>query len=173
MLVEEWMTIRTRTVKPHDSIAHARALLEEFRINQVPVTVNLRLVGIVTDRDLRDAVNTANTATAEVSGKRAVRIEGPDTISVESVMSAKPITVRPKDLMEKAAELMRRERIGALPVVEGRTLRGILTRSDVLAAFVSAMATQTEGKGTNARKRANPKPEPPRHARRQKPRSRP
>ena len=55
MLVSEWMTQPVHTVKPQDNAYHARELLEEHRINQLPVTVGAELVGIVTDRDLRDA----------------------------------------------------------------------------------------------------------------------
>ena len=42
------------TVTPRDSVRHARGLLEKHRINQLPVVTDGRLVGIVTDRDLRD-----------------------------------------------------------------------------------------------------------------------
>lgn len=135
MRVEEWMTLEVETVKPRDSVAHARALLEERRINQLPVVVNGRLVGIVTDRDLRDAVSTATAASAEAAGARP-ELMNPDSIPVEAVMTAKAMFVRPDDPMEKAAALMRRERIGALPVVEGRALRGIVTRADILRAFI-------------------------------------
>lgn len=168
MRVEEWMSMELLTVKPRDSVAHARALLEEHRINQLPVTVNGRLVGIVTDRDLRDAVNTQRVAAAEATGKRPVTLS-PDAISVESAMTAKALTIRPGDTMEKAAALMRRERIGALPVLEGRSLRGIVTRSDVLEAFLAlaaAPAKAKKGKTGNARKGPHPKPQSGRHVRR-------
>ena len=141
MRVEEWMTMEVETVKPRDSVAHARALLEEHRINQLPVVVNGRLVGIVTDRDLRDAVSTATTASAEAVGARPKLVK-PDSIPIEAVMTAQTMCVRPGDAIEKAAALMRRERIGALPVIEGRALRGIITRSDILKAFIE-LAAQT------------------------------
>ena len=67
MRIEQWMTVNPLTVRPHDSVAHARALLKEHRINQLPVTLNGTLVGIVTDRDLRDAMG-AMYAAAEASG---------------------------------------------------------------------------------------------------------
>jgi acetoin utilization protein AcuB len=155
--VEEWMTMEMETVKPRDSVAHARALLEERRINQLPVVVNGRLVGIVTDRDLRDAVSTATTASSEAAGARP-ELVNPDSIPVEAVMSAKALFVRPDDMMEKAAALMRRERIGALPVLEGRALRGIITRSDVLKAFIELAGTRrtTVSKRAPARAPARP-----------------
>ena len=55
MEVRNWMAYPVRAVKPLDSIQHARELLVTHRVNQLPVIVDDRLVGIVTDRDLRDA----------------------------------------------------------------------------------------------------------------------
>lgn len=158
MRVEQWMTMEVETVKPRDSVAHARALLEERRINQLPVVVNGRLMGIVTDRDLRDAVSTATTASAEAAGAQPELVK-PDSIAVEAVMSAEAMCVRPGDTMEKAAALMRRERIGALPVVEGRSLRGIITRSDVLRAFIEMAGAQRKAAGgrSSAKPRAGAK----------------
>ncbi len=157
MRVEQWMTMEVTTVRPRDSVAHARALLEERRINQLPVVVNGRLAGIVTDRDLRDAVSASVVATAEATGARAERLS-PDTIPVEAVMTAKAMFVRPGDTMEKAAMLMRRERIGALPVLEGRALRGIITRSDMLRAFLELAAAQRKARSGRAGARMRPQP---------------
>ena len=53
------------------------------------------------------------------------------------VMTTNVLTLTPHDSMVDAARLMRRERIGALPIVDGNRLVGILTRSDVLDAFVA------------------------------------
>ena len=54
MSLAAWMKPALITVKPRDSARHARELMERHRINQLPVVVDDRLVGIVTDRDLRD-----------------------------------------------------------------------------------------------------------------------
>ena len=131
-----WMTSRLYTVKPRDSVAHARALLEEHRVNQLPVVRNGVLVGIVTDRDLRDAVN-AVTTSVHLSGTVEPAPQTADQIPVETVMTSHVITLAPHSTMIAAAELMRRERIGSVPVVDGQTLVGIVTRSDILQAFVS------------------------------------
>ena len=56
MKIADWMKVEVHTVKPHDSVAHARAILGEYRINQLPVVARNKLVGIVTDRDLRSAL---------------------------------------------------------------------------------------------------------------------
>ena len=136
LICERWMTMKVRTVKPLDSVAHARALLEEYRINQLPVVKDNVLVGIVTDRDLRDAVNSVTTS-AKLAGTIEPVPRTGDEIPVEAVMTRNVITLAPHSSVVSAAIVMRRERIGSLPIVEGGRLAGILTRSDVLDAFVS------------------------------------
>jgi acetoin utilization protein AcuB len=121
-------------VKPLDSIARARALMEEHRINQLPVIVDGRLVGIITDRDLRDAFPSVFESAARGRKRKAVSAD-PRAVRVEMVMSPDPTTVAAGSSMGDAARLMRRMRIGALPVVEGGRVVGMLTRSDVLEAF--------------------------------------
>jgi acetoin utilization protein AcuB len=135
VLVERWMKFAVHTVKPLDSVAHARALLEEHRINQLPVVVNGRLVGIVTDRDLRDAPRAVQIASAE-AGDKGTAPTTPEQIPVETVMTTNVLTLEPKDSLTRAASLMRQERIGAIPIVENGLLRGIITRSDILDAFL-------------------------------------
>jgi CBS domain-containing protein len=68
--------------------------------------------------------------------------------------------------MKKAAELMRRERIGALPVLQDHVVRGILTRSDVLAAFLAPGEPGKTGKRSEATKKPVRKPRSTRRARR-------
>jgi acetoin utilization protein AcuB len=130
-----WMTAKVHTIKPLDSVAHARALIEERRINQLPVVKDGVLVGIVTDRDLRDAFN-AVTTSAHAAGTIEPAPGSPEQIPVEAVMTHKAMTLTPRSSVVAAAELMRRERIGAVPIVDGHALVGIITRSDVLKAFI-------------------------------------
>ena len=166
MRVEQWMTVNPLTVMPHDSVAHARALLKEHRINQLPVTLNGRLVGIVTDRDLRDAMGPTYAA-AEASGnpspqERRAQVIAED-IAIEAV-TANAITIEPQDTMERAAVVMRRERIGALPVVHRGELRGIVTRTDVLRAYLALASYERKAKTNHAWKGPYSKPERPRYA---------
>jgi acetoin utilization protein AcuB len=146
--IEQLMKLAIHSVKPHDSVAHARAILEEHRINQLPVVVNRKLVGIVTDRDLRDAPSAVEVS-AEAAGAlpRAAAPPLPDRISVEAVMTTNVLTLSPADSMEDAARLMRRERIGAVPIVDNGALVGILTRSDILDAFVVLTEERKKEKG--------------------------
>jgi acetoin utilization protein AcuB len=135
LICGDWMTAKVQTVKPLDSVSHARALIEERRINQLPVVRNGLLVGIVTDRDLRDALN-AVTTSANAAGTVEPAPRAPEEIPVETVMTHNVITLSPHSSLVAAAELMRRQRIGSVPIVDGRELVGIITRSDILKAFV-------------------------------------
>jgi acetoin utilization protein AcuB len=122
-------------IKSHDSVARARALIEEHRINQLPVIKDGLLVGIVTDRDLRDAVSAVTTSSHPTGIVEPVP-QTADEIPVETVMTRNAITLAPHSSIVTAAELMRRERIGSVPILDGQKLRGIVTRSDILRAFV-------------------------------------
>ena len=131
--VDDWMAGVVHTVKPKTDVLHARATLENERINQLPVVVNGKLVGIITDRDLRDAFPSVF-ASARHPGDALAKI------NVEEVMTRDVFTVAPGDSVIDAARLMRKERVGAVPVVDGTALVGIITRSDLLDAL-SAMAS--------------------------------
>ena len=138
-----WMTSHLYTVKPRDSVARARAILEEHRINQLPVVKDGMLVGIVTDRDLRDAVNTVATS-AQQAGAVERAPQTADEIPVETVMTHHVIALALHSTLTNAAELMRRERIGSVPIIDGQSLVGIVTRSDILQAFVSRAIRKSE-----------------------------
>jgi acetoin utilization protein AcuB len=131
-----WMTSHLHTIKPHDSVTRARALIEEHRINQLPVVKDGLLVGIVTDRDLRDAVSTVTTS-AYLAGTVEPVPHAADEIPVEMVMTENVITLAPHSSIITAADLMRRQRIGSVPIVDGQSLVGLVARSDILQAFVS------------------------------------
>jgi acetoin utilization protein AcuB len=133
LLCQGWMTTEVRTVIPSDSVGCARALLDKYRINQLPVLREGLLVGIVTDRDLRDALS--RTTTSSKLAQTAPLT--PDKIPVEAVMTRDVITLVPHSTVVNAAVVMRRQRIGSVPIVDGGGLVGIVTRSDILDAFVS------------------------------------
>jgi len=122
-ICEHWMTTKVRTVAPTDSIEHTRACLKRYRINQMPVVARGKLLGIVTDRDIRSSLGLRGKAAAS---QRRVR----------SVMSRPAIALGCHSTLLNAADVMRQSRIGAVPIVRGETLVGIVTRSDILDAFV-------------------------------------
>lgn len=136
MNVASWMSRSVITVKPGDSARHARELMEKHRINQVPVVLDGRLVGVVTDRDLRDVFPSVFEEPEMRRVRRAKPGGDPTTVPVHDVMAPDVFCVAPEAPLADAAQLMRRERIGAVPIVSEERLVGILTRSDILDAFM-------------------------------------
>ena len=111
------------------------------RINQLPVVVNGKVVGIVTDRDLRDAYPSVFEDAWTKSGhEKRDNAPEPEKLLIESIMSGNIITIAPADSVTDAAAVLRKERVGALPVVSDGKLVGILARSDLIDALV-AIAT--------------------------------
>jgi acetoin utilization protein AcuB len=137
MEIQKWMKNPVHSVKLLDSIQHARDIMETHRVNQLAVVAGGRLIGIITDRDLRAAFPSVFDSSVLGSRKPRTFATDPKAVTVEMVMTTNVLTLTPRDSMVDAARLMRRERIGAIPDVEGNRLVGILTRSDVLDAFVA------------------------------------
>ena len=143
LLVATWMRRPVHVVHPQDTIEHARELCERNRVNQLPVLVDGELVGIVTDRDLRDAFPSIAEEAAHPAEARHVTEE----LHVEDVMTRSVVTANESDGIHVAASLMRRERIGALPVLRGGELVGILTRTDLLGALMTLTGGDTTSAG--------------------------
>lgn len=120
MVVRDCMTATVETVKPDDDVATVREVLRRRRIRQVPVVVGERVIGIVTDRDVRTVTDPVTT--------------------VDAVMTPTPATVTPDTPVEVAAATLRARKIGALPVVEDHALIGIVSESDLLGALVELCA---------------------------------
>jgi acetoin utilization protein AcuB len=139
--VRSWMKHPVVGVKPRDSAAHARVLMAQHRVNQLPVFEGPQLVGIVTDRDLRDAFPSL-AETVIRSRRRLPKDADPSAIPVERVMTHKVLTVEPDTPLDDAARLLRRKRIGAVPVVSSGRVVGIVTRSDLLEALVQLLAEE-------------------------------
>ena len=128
LLVRDWMTKTLVTLSPEASVAEALALCRERRIRHIPVLKEERLVGIVSDRDLRDASPTLG------DPERTRALQG---IRVGEVMTQEVITVDPQDFIENAAQEMYELKIESLPVVAEEELLGIVTSSDMMRALVT------------------------------------
>ena len=123
------------TIGPWDSVRRARSLLAQHRINQLPVVAGGRLVGIVAERDLR-AMSPDTTELADVLPEHEA-VPGPNHVPIETVMTRQVMVLRPQDTIEEAARLMRARRIGAIPIVDDGRVVGVITRGDVIDAFLS------------------------------------
>ncbi len=139
MVVQHRMKPNPISVSPHDSFRHAMTLIRQRGIRHLPVVEGDRLVGIVTDRDIRQASPSAATG-LEVHELTYLL----EQVKVREIMTEKVVTVSPETLIEEAARLMLRHRIGGLPVVEEGRLVGIITETDILQAFVDLMGLQQE-----------------------------
>ena len=115
------------TVSPDSSIGVAIALMREGGFRRLPVVDEGRLVGIVTDRDLRQATNSPL-----VLRERWYSDFLLEAIKVKSCMTPDPITIAPDTPVLDAARLLRQHKIGGLPVVEGGEVVGIITTTDTL-----------------------------------------
>lgn len=132
MTVANWMTKSVLTIKPHDTLKQAREVMTKHRVNQLPVVVDDKVVGIVTDRDVREAYP---------SSMRLLRgkdiDEFADSHTVEEVMTYNVITISPDASLREAAQRLRKQRFGAIPIVDHSKLVGIITRSDLLDAALA------------------------------------
>ena len=113
MLVKNWMTKTVITVDVKDSMQDAINSLKEYDIPMLPVMKKGKLVGIVTDRDLKRA-SPSHTTTLEVHELLFLISE----IKVRNIMTKDPITVPPDFTVEEAAELFFRKGISGAPVTE-------------------------------------------------------
>ena len=123
------------TIPPETPVLEARRVMQTRGIRHLLVVENGRLVGIVTDRDIR--LNMPSPATTlsvwEVNYLLA-------RLTVQETMTRTVIVVEPDGPAHEAARLMVTEKIGALPVVDGERLVGIVTETDFLRAFVDEAA---------------------------------
>src|SRR3990172_1320230 len=134
MRVGQWMTKNPVTVSPKETIVLARAIIRQRGIRRLPVMDGDRLVGIVTDRDLREAwASDANTLSTQELHYLLERIP------VRDVMSAPVVTVAPETPLENAITILQEKKIGGLPVLSDGQLVGILTETDVLRAFTQVL----------------------------------
>jgi acetoin utilization protein AcuB len=134
MRVRELMTGALITVRPDTPVLDARHLMVQERIRHLLVT-NERgeLMGIVTDRDIK--LNLPSQATSLSVWELNHLLT---RLMVEKVMTQSVITVGPDREARDAAQLMLDHTIGALPVVDGGRLVGIVTETDLLRAFVKS-----------------------------------
>jgi CBS domain-containing protein len=130
MRVRDLMTRGLITVSPDTTVTEARALMANERIRHLLVTESGRLVGIVTDRDIR--LNVASPATTLSVWELNYLLA---RLTVAEVMTKSLIVVEPDRDAREAARIMLDHKIGALPVLDGARLVGILTETDLVRAF--------------------------------------
>lgn len=137
MIVEEIMKTELITLSKDHTIEDACRLMEEKRIRHLPIIdENQLLVGLVTDRDIRDAMPS-----------RYLCESTPEILknSLESLMTTELITSHPLDFVEEIAALFYEHSIGCLPIVNDRKLVGIVTETDLLHTLIALTGAHQPG----------------------------
>ena len=122
MQIVNLMTPDPVTIDQRETLSKAKAIMDVGGFRRVPVVDNGRLVGILTERDLR-----------KYSGFL-------EATRVNAAMRTTLITVTPHDTVEDAARLMLKHKIGGLPIVAEGKLVGIVTTTDLLRAFLNVVS---------------------------------
>lgn len=125
------MSVDPATVGPKDSLQKVMSLLRRRDIRSVPVVENGRLIGIVTDRDVRQVAPAYPLFRDEDEIHRYT-----ENLTVTAAMTADPMTIAPDASLVEAAKVLETYRISSMPVVDDRRLVGMLTVTDVLRVFV-------------------------------------
>ena len=141
MLVKDWMTKDPVTITDETSMMKAIHMMKERRFRRLPVLHEGKLVGLVTDRDLKEA-SPSKATTLDVHELYYLLAE----LQIKEIMSRNPVTVSPEDTVERAAQVMLEKTISGLPVVDDRGhLVGIITQSDVFKAFIDITGVNQGG----------------------------
>lgn len=134
MLVQDIMQTHVVTIPPDTTLPAAIRLTRERGFRHLPVVDDERLVGIVSDRDLKQAM--ASPATSLGAHDLQYLL---DRVRIDAIMTRAVVTIAPMFPVEEAARMMVTGHISALPVTDGGKLVGMITETDVLRLFVRAL----------------------------------
>jgi acetoin utilization protein AcuB len=143
MFVSQSMTKKVITIEKDTNIFEAKAEMAEHRIRHLPVVdKDNRLIGIVTDRDIRSALPSIVSEDFE-SKKERERLSG---LKVKDIMSTNLITIPLSYTLQDALLMIEKTRVGAFPVVdENGFLKGIISIRDLMRAFISVLGIGEPG----------------------------
>jgi acetoin utilization protein AcuB len=134
MKVSKLMSRKLITVSPEDSVERAVQLLRQRGVRHLLVLKNGRLVGIVSDRDLKRALDPAKSRK-----KKLLNLGGLffllEPFVIREIMTRDVVSIEPDASAQMAASLMVEMKFGALPVAKNDKLLGIITETDLLKYF--------------------------------------
>ncbi len=141
MLVKDWMSKTVITVDENGSMQEAMGLMKKHMISMLPVMKRGKLVGIVTDRDMKRA-SASDASTLEIHELLYLISK----IAVKDIMTKEPVTVPFDFTVEEAAEVLMKNRISGAPVVgeKGRVV-GIITKGDLFRVLISLTGVGKRG----------------------------
>jgi acetoin utilization protein AcuB len=141
MLVKNWMSKNVVTVDVNDSMQEATKLLKKNNIRMLPVMKKGKLVGVLTDRDLKRA-SASDATTLEIHELLYLLTR----IKVKDLMARNPITVPPEFTVEETARVLLNNKISGVPVVDGNgKVVGVITQTDIFKVMISLTGIANEG----------------------------
>jgi acetoin utilization protein AcuB len=141
MLVNDWMKSPVIRIGSHESLQKAAGIMSEKKIGMLPVMDEGKLVGIITDRDLKRA---APSSLEFLEVKELVHRLA--QVKIETIMTKNPITLLPDTTLEEAASVLRQRNISGCPVVDhDGELIGIITKNDIFDAFATVIGIPDRG----------------------------
>ena len=135
MFTKLWMQRDVIQIAGDTTLAEAKEILAQHRFRHLPVTEGTSLLGIISTTDLDKAL--PSPVDSQMSPEDLIIAS---QVKVTAFMSANPVTVAAMTPLDDVATLLQRHKIGAIPVVEEGALIGIITESDIFAAFQAIMA---------------------------------
>ncbi|MFD1030367.1 acetoin utilization AcuB family protein [Metaplanococcus flavidus] len=136
MLLEEIMKTEVHSLSPQQKVQDVIDLFERARIRHAPVVDEGKVVGVVTDRDLKDALPSRFTVSPK--GEPYQKL-------VEEIMTKNPITAHPMDSVEEIAMVFYEQKVGCLPIISSGKLVGFITETDLLYTFIELTGTHQPG----------------------------
>ena len=140
MLVMNWMSKTVITMDINDSMKDAMKLLKENDINMLPVMEKGKLVGVLTDRDIKRS-SASDATTLEVHELLYIV----SRIKVKDIMTKDPITVPFDYTIEETAEVLLENNISGVPVVDKKRVVGAITQTDIFRALISLTGVGKRG----------------------------
>jgi acetoin utilization protein AcuB len=141
MLVRNWMSKNVVAVEVDESMQQAINLMKEHSIRLLPVLKKGKLVGVVTDRDLKRA-SPSDATTLDVHELLYLIAK----IKIKDVMTKKPITVPPDFTVEEAAEVLLKNKISGVPVTDDKNhVVGVITQQDLFNVLISLTGVGKRG----------------------------
>ena len=138
MLIKDWMATSILTVDANTSVMRATRTMKENNIRRLPVMSHGKLIGVITDRDLKEA-SPSSTSDMDIHEMYYLLSE----MKVKDVMTDKCICLKQDDTLEKAALVMLKERISGIMILDDEeNLVGLLSETDIMRGFIQATGIQ-------------------------------
>jgi len=140
MLVRDIMTTDLTTLSEDEVLLDATLILARGGFRHIPILNDKKLVGIVTDKDVKHYTPSILSGIPPEEYNRLMA-----TTPLSKIMTRNPITIESGKTVYEAAQILYDHRIGCLPVVEGGELKGIITSTDMLNLLLKLLKEKSPG----------------------------